>query len=101
MTEKKNGVALIISDKIGQVLISVIIAGILGGIGFSYNTYAEQQVMKGHITEMKQSKLPERMGRVEEKINNINKNVDDVKQDLKDLNKKVDKLLQALYANNH
>lgn len=88
MSEK--GIALVLNDFWGKVVAGVMISFFVGGIGYAINSYAAQQVFKDNQDKLIEAKLPERMVRIEQKVEGNGLVMDKI-------DKKMDKMLDLYY----
>ena len=99
----KEKAALVITDFWGKILATLIAGAISGGIVFALDIRSTQDIVGTKVDALQQAQLPPRIDKLEVKVDNVNKTLDEMQQTQHEQNQKLDMLINRLitFPNNN
>ena len=82
-----------------KIFASLFVALFMGAFGYAWNASAQQAVMQEKVQKLEDAKLPEKVTRLEVKLDNVDQNVNDLKQQQAAISGKIDFLVREQISN--
>jgi hypothetical protein len=74
---------------------------VIGSATFAWNANSETAVLKNDVKDLKDAKLPERFGKLEEKVDGIKEDVQDVRDSQRDMATQMNQFIKEQRALNY